>query len=132
MSSDQIKTTPALAAATPPARAGGDLIDAIAADIAADLRAYVRRMYPRAVDEYGTGLLTSIGNHVRGDLEALLRGPQDEAAIRERLDWRARHRRELARLQKLGDQAEAARGHAGATEAIIGALVAPQEIDHAE
>jgi hypothetical protein len=125
------ETAPTLAFAASPARVGGDLIAAIAADMAAEIRAYVRDMYPGAAEAGGASFLTSIGNHVRSDIEAVLRGPQDEASIRERLDRRARHRREIARLRRLGDQAQAARGHAGATEAIIGALVAPQEIDHA-
>lgn len=83
----------------PARRAEADLITAIASDIAADLAHHIRTMYPQAVKASPGTFLVSVRNHVRNDVEAVLRGSKDEAEIRERLDSRARLRRRIARAR---------------------------------
>lgn len=91
------KTSPVPAGKKAPAKRDPDLIDAIAADIGAELAHYIRTMYPQAVEAASSTFLTSVRNHTRTQVEAMLRGPQDEAEIRKRLEERARHRRRVAR-----------------------------------
>lgn len=110
------------ASAPSPTKREPDLIDAIAADIAADLREYIRDMYPKAIEAASTSFLTSIGNRVRNKVEATLRGPQDEDEVRRRLDENARHRRRVARLRDT-------RWEEHSPEAAVASIMAGDEVD---
>ena len=112
-------------------RAPATLGDSIAAEVAAEAAHYLLNMYPTAQAGRHPSMLRSLRVVIARDvLTAMKLGSEAEA--REWIDRRARHRREINRLRKLGDQGEAARGDAAAVEVLVEQLVAPQEIDHAE
>jgi hypothetical protein len=121
MADDQTKTTD---------KAPATLQNSIASEVAADAAHYLLRMYPTARPGTHPAMLRSLRAHIANDVQAAMR-LGSEAEAREWIARRARHRRELNRLEKLGDQAEEARGDEAAVAAVIEQMFAPQEIDHA-
>ncbi len=108
---------------TPPAT----LQDSIAAEAAH----YLLTMYPTAQAGRHPSMLRGLRAVIARDvLSAMRLGGKTEA--REWIAKRARHRREINRLRKLGEQGAAVRGDTAATAVFIDQLMSPQEIDHAE
>jgi hypothetical protein len=104
--------------------------DVIAAEIAADAAHYLLTMYPHATPEKSPSMLRSLRAHIAMDVAATMQ-ISTSAEARAWIDRRQRHRREINRLRKLGDQAEVVRGDAAAVDVLIDQMMAPQEIDHA-
>jgi len=104
--------------------------DMIAAEIAADAAHYLLTMYPHATPEKSPSMLRSLRAHIAMDVAAAMR-ISTSAEARAWIDRRQRHRREINRLRKLGDQAEVVRGDAAAVDVLIDQMMAPQEIDYA-
>ena len=112
-------------------KAPATLQDSVATEVAAEAAHYLLTMYPTARPGTHPSMLRSLRAHVAQDvLQAMRLGSEAEA--RAWIERRARHRREINRLRKLGDQGEAARGDAAAVDVLMDQLMAPQEIDHAE
>jgi hypothetical protein len=107
------------------------LADSIAAEVAAEAAHYLLTMYPTARPGTHPSMLRSLRAKVTQDMMAAMR-LGGEAEARAWIERRARHRREINRLRKLGEQAGVARGDAAAVGVLMDQLMAPQEFDHAE
>lgn len=112
-------------------KAPATLPDSIAAEVAAEAAHYLLNMYPTAQAGRHPSMLRSLRAVIARDVLAAMK-LGGEAEAREWIARRARHRREINRLRKLGDQGEAARGDPEAVNVLMDQLMAPQEIDHAE
>jgi hypothetical protein len=119
MMAEQSETTPAT------------MQDLLAAEIAAEAAHYLLTMYPTGQAARHPAMLRSLRAVIACDVRAAMRLGGD-AEAREWLDCRSRHRREINRVRKLGDQGEVVRGDPAACDALIAQLRAPQEIDHAD
>lgn len=107
------------------------LPDSIAAEVAAEAAHYLLTMYPTAQAGRQPSMLRSIRAVIARDVLAAMK-LGGEAEAREWIAKRARHRRQINRLRKLGEQGEAVRCDGVAAHALVEQLMAPQEIDHAE
>lgn len=74
-----------------------ELVKAIAMDIGKSTADYIEHMYPEAVQHTASTFKTSVKHHIYNDLMAALE-VTDEAAIRERLKVRRRHRLKMIRF----------------------------------
>lgn len=70
-----------------------ELVKAIAKQIGKDLVAYIEVMYPEAIKATASTFKTSMRNHVYNDIMAIAE-LHDEVVIRERLEFREKHRKE--------------------------------------
>lgn len=111
-------------------KAPATLQDSIAAEVAAEAAHFLLTMYPNQRPGSCPAMLRGLRAHIAADMIRAMR-LGGEAEARAWIDRRARHRREINRLRRLGDQAEAARGDDAAVEALIDQMFAPLEIDHA-
>lgn len=91
-----------------PAPLSRDIIKEIAMDVGKEVAHHIERMYPEAVAATASTFLLSVRNTTYNAIMAAI-DVTDEDAIRERLKRNATHRREINRLWKLGEKAEAMR-----------------------
>lgn len=101
----------ALAARVEAAPVPRDLLSRMAEEIARAAADHIRTMYPKAVEATTPNMLRSLRGGIINDIVSTF-GLHDPSAMEVWLRRREEHRKELARLKRLGDRAAALRAMA--------------------